>query len=264
MIKLIITDLDGTLLSGEKHIPDDFDEVLEKLHRKGIIFAVATGRNFEGIRRFFQDKIEKLYFICDNGAYIMEKGKVTKCTVIDKNTCCEVFNTIKNYEGIDVLACGKKGTYYTHSLPQMMSLMENFYAKTTFADDMCQIDDEIFKISINDMNDPLKSGSYQFMQDKFGDVLSIHPSGSIWMDMMQKDINKAVGVKYLQNILGITKEETMIFGDYFNDIPMLECAEYSFAMENAPDEVKQHAKYTAQNCDKQGVTKAIKEYVLNI
>ena len=263
MIKLIITDLDGTLLSNEKHIPPDFDEVFDKLCEKGIKFAVATGRNFAGVEEYFKDKVDKMHFICDNGAYLMEHDKLIQGVTINRELAHKVFKAVKSHGNIHVIACGKKGTYYTHCLPQTQELLKDFYTKTIFVDDMCDIDDDFFKISINDFNNPLKTGSYQYIVDNFGDLLSINASGDIWMDTMAKDINKGVGVEALQKLLGITKEETMVFGDYYNDISMLDKAEFSFAMSTAPDDVKAHSKYIADNCENYGVTKAIKEYVLN-
>lgn len=263
MIKLIISDLDGTLLSKGKHLPPDFDEVFNELNKKGIAFATATGRNFAGVQDFFGNIVDKMHFICDNGAFVMHHDKLVQAVTIEKEMSHRIFNAVKKYGGIDVLACGKKGTYYTHCLPQTQEIMNDFYTKTTFVDDLCDIDDEFFKISINDFNDPLKSGSYQYFVDNFGNDLSINASGDIWMDAMCKNVNKGIGVDVLQKLLGVTKEETMIFGDYYNDIPMLDRAEYSFAMATAPDDVKAHCKYIADRSESFGVTKAIKEFVLN-
>ncbi len=262
MIKLIVTDLDGTLLSNKKKTPADFDEVFNNLYEKGIKFAVATGRNFEGVEKYFKDKIDKMYFICDNGAFVMEHDKLINGITISRDLAHKIFKAVKSYGNIDVIACGKKGTYRTHCLPQTEEVLKDFYTQTIFVDDMCDIDDDFFKISINDFNNPLKSGSYQYIVDNFGDFLSINASGDIWMDAMAKGISKGVGVETLQKLLGITKQETMVFGDYYNDISMLNKAEFSFAMATAPDDVKAHSKYIADTCENQGVTKAIKEYVL--
>lgn len=62
-IKLIVTDLDGTLFTTDKRLPPDFDDVLYKLKQQGVAFAVATGRNFKGIDHYFTDKIQDMYFI---------------------------------------------------------------------------------------------------------------------------------------------------------------------------------------------------------
>ena len=262
-IKLIITDLDGTLFTTDKRLPPDFDRVLEDLYSRGIAFAVATGRNFEGIVHYFTDKLQKMHFICDNGAFIMEHDKLTRCVTIDRELCRRVFRTVKEYGEIDVLACGLKGTYYTHCCPEMQYTMDTYYAPVTFVEDMCSIDDELFKISYSDFNGgPIKSGSYDYMVERFGEELSIHPSGGIWMDSMNKSINKGVGVKALQEILGVSDDETLVFGDYYNDIPMLENAKNVFVVAGAPDDVKKYATRVVKSNDEYGVTEAIKEYVL--
>ena len=133
----------------------------------------------------------------------------------------------------------------------------------TFVEDMCNIDDELFKISYSDFNGgPIKSGSYDYMVERFGSELSIHPSGGIWMDSMNKSITKGVGVKALQEILGVTDEETLVCGDYYNDIPMLENAKNVFVVARAPDDVKKYATKVVKSNDEYGITEAIKEYVL--
>ena len=263
MIKLIVTDLDGTLFTTDKRLPPDFDNVLMELDRRGIAFAVATGRNFEGIIHYFTDKVQKMHFVCDNGAFIMEHDKLTHCVTIDKELCRRVFAAVKEKGDIDVLACGLKGTYYTHCCPEMQYTMDTYYAPVTFVDDMDSIDDELFKISYSDFNGgPIKSGSYEYMKERFGDELSIHPSGGIWMDSMNKSIHKGVGVKVLQEKLGVTPDETLVFGDYYNDIPMLESAENVFVVSGAPDDVKAYATKIVKSNDEYGVTEAIKEFVL--
>ena len=73
----------------------------------------------------------------------------------------------------------------------------------------------------------LGQGQVDYMVEKFGDELSIHPSGGIWMDSMHKTINKGVGVKALQEILGVTDEETIVCGDFYNDIP-IDCCKLNY------------------------------------
>ena len=263
MIKLIVTDLDGTLFTTDKRLPPDFDEVLYKLKEKGIAFAVATGRNFKGIDHYFTDKIQDMYFICDNGAFIMEHDKLSRCITIDKELCHRVFNAVEEYGKIDILTCGLKGTYYTNCCDAMQYTMDNYYAPVTFVENLCDIDDELFKISYSDFNGgPIASGSYEYMQKLFGSELSIHPSGGIWMDSMEKTVNKGEGIKALQQLLGITDEETLVIGDYYNDIPMLEKAKNVYVVSGAPDDVKKYATKIIKSNDEYGVTKAIKEHIL--
>ena len=133
----------------------------------------------------------------------------------------------------------------------------------TFVEDMRDIEDQLFKISYSDFNGgPTVCGSLEYLQDKFGEELSIQPSGGVWIDSMHKSVNKGEGVKALQEILGITDQETLVFGDYYNDIPMLENAKNVFVVANAPEDVKKYAARIVKSNDEYGVTESIKEFVL--
>ena len=68
----------------------------------------------------------------------------------------------------------------------------------------------------------------------------------------------------IQQKFGITREETMVFGDYFNDVEMLKAAYHSYAMENAPSGVKKHANFIAKSNIENGVLEVIKEVVLRV
>ena len=74
---------------------------------------------------------------------------------------------------------------------------------------------------------------------------------------MCKGITKGTAVRHLQEQLGITAAETAVFGDYDNDISMLQCADYSFAMQNAPARVRECARYLAPSNEDNGVVRQI-------
>ena len=88
--------------------------------------------------------------------------------------------------------------------------------------------------------------------------MKIKVSGKNWLDISHSNANKGYALKHLQDKLGISKEETMVFGDYNNDLEMLELAEFSFAMENAHPNVIKAANYMTKSNDDNGV-----EFILN-
>ena len=88
--------------------------------------------------------------------------------------------------------------------------------------------------------------------------LQVVVSGQNWLDISNSKANKGYALKKLQADLGVSKEHTVVFGDYNNDIEMLELAHYSVAMENAHPNVKKTAKYSTKSNSEQGV-----EYILN-
>ena len=76
MIKLIATDLDGTFLDSKKNKPADFPEVFKEIKRRGITFAAASGRDYNGAAMYFKDYIDDMYFICDNGASLYKNDLI--------------------------------------------------------------------------------------------------------------------------------------------------------------------------------------------
>ena len=88
-------------------------------------------------------------------------------------------------------------------------------------------------------------------------------SGDMWMDCMAIGVSKGQAIKILQESLEIKPEETMVFGDFYNDSQMLLQAKYSFVMENANEDMKPFGNFIAPSNDDDGVMRMIKKYVLD-
>ena len=88
-------------------------------------------------------------------------------------------------------------------------------------------------------------------------------SGSVWIDINNKGINKGDAVKKLQKDLNISYDETMVFGDYLNDAEMMASCNHSYAVANAHEEIKKMAKFIAPSNKKNGVLSTIENVILN-
>jgi hydroxymethylpyrimidine pyrophosphatase-like HAD family hydrolase len=82
-------------------------------------------------------------------------------------------------------------------------------------------------------------------------------SGEHWVDVMSPTADKGHALRAVQDARGITPEQTMAFGDYFNDVGMLDAAAYSFAMDNAHPDVRAHARFVAPANTENGVVRTI-------
>lgn len=262
MIKLIASDMDGTLLDDEKNLPPDFFEILERLKRNGIQFTAASGRSYPALTPVFGNCCDSINLICDNGAFIVQNGKNIFTGGIDPEVLREIITVChEKIPGAYLVLCGKNGLYVTDKYkPRSQKELGFYYSSRTVLDDLTAVDDVIFKIAVYDENNP-QEYSYPVLEKLYGDTLSLVVSGHLWMDIMQKGISKGAAIKKLQKAMGITPAETMAFGDFYNDADMLAAAEYSFVMENANDDMKQYGKFTAENNNSFGVTKAIRQYL---
>lgn len=263
MIKLIVSDLDGTLLSSDKKLPSDFFEVFDELERRGIAFAVASGRTYSAVDHLFPEEYRrKILFICDNGACTYHSEKLTHVFPLDRATFEELLDACERIGGFKPVVCAENGVYHLRSSDEFSDEVGRFYRNHMPIDDLHRISDTIFKLAVCDERGTYVHGKPEL--DKiFGDRLNVQVSGGVWMDVMAAGVSKGSALKALQKQLGVTSAETMAFGDYFNDLDMLQAAEWSFCPENGHEEIKKQVRFVCAGCDHGGVVKSIKKYALN-
>lgn len=257
MIKLIASDMDGTLLDSNKNINSEFSQVLKNLKERGIIFAAISGRDLESLKHAFKDVNEDIIFAANNGNFIMYKNEVLFENYIEKEDLNCILPTIRKNAKHYTIYCTKDGVYAESIFPYIVGL--RFGLKVNVVRNITRIDSKIIKIStfgkqkmIDKSLNALKIFEKKFM---------ITPSGSTCFDICKVGGHKGQGIKILQEKFNIKYEETMVFGDHMNDLEMMDSAYFSHAMENAREEVKNRARFITKTNDENGVIEAIKEIV---
>ncbi len=261
MIKLIVTDMDGTLLDENGHLPPGFTEILDRLMAKNIKLVAASGRPYYTLQTNFGPIGRHLSFICENGALVVDNNKVIYESAIDKNLVDEVINSAKEIEGNVLVLCTANCAYIENCSEEYLAEIRKYYTIVKHVDDLRNVTEDIVKVTICNLNNSLENLNTIF-KPKFEDRLNVVGSGEIWIDISNKGANKGTALKSLMETYNISREETMVLGDYYNDIEMLAQAEYSFVMENAPEDMKQYGKYIAASNVEHGVLRAIIEYAL--
>lgn len=263
MIKLIASDMDGTLLTAERKLPVDFFDVLEKLKKSDVSFVIASGRSYSTLLRDFNPHSDSMDYICDNGAFIVINGKVTKISKIDPKTVHEIISFCEKLYNVGLLLCGVNGTYHLKFKDMFNSEINHFYVNNIIVENLLAVTeiDDIFKIAVCDYKGA-KCETLPQLISKFGDNLTIQLSGDYYVDIMNKGVNKGAALKEIQENLNISTAETMAFGDYYNDIELLSRADFSYVMENANEDMFQYGKFIAKSNTENGVLQIIKEFVL--
>lgn len=260
MIKLIATDMDGTLLDGEGNLPKDFIETFYELKNKGIKFIAASGRPYYTLYQNFDPVSDDITYIADNGAMVVENGKITSYEKMEEKVIKEVLEACEKVDNITVILCGLKRAYHKPCSKEALNEINKYYIKKNVIKDYSEIDDIIFKISILDLG-KAKYNSFPIFKEKFDQSLSVVISGEVWVDFTNKGIDKGNALKLFREKHDIAFEETMAFGDFFNDVGMLKNAYYSFVMENASDEMKKYGRFIAKKNTENGVIEEIKKYI---
>ncbi|NLJ31470.1 MAG: HAD family phosphatase [Clostridiales bacterium] len=261
MIRLIASDMDGSLLDEHKQIPAEFFEIFPLLRKKGISFVVASGRSYCTLKQNFGPVSGQIDYICDNGAHLVHNGRAI-VTPLPPDLLKELIEQCDKLQGAQVLLCGRNGTYHKPYSHEFDDAINRYYINQKPVDNLTEIDDEIFKIAIYDRRGS-ENYIYPVLHGYFGESLSMQIGGEKWMDIMCRGVNKGAALKKIQDAEGILFEETMAFGDYYNDIELLNNAYYSFAMENSAPDMKRHARFVAAKNSEAGVVRAIREYALN-
>lgn len=262
MIRLIATDMDGTLLDDEKRLPRDFFPVLDRLVEKNITFAIASGRTYSAIEHLFPEKyVGKMSYICDNGACTVLNGKVENVFPLERDVYEKVISVCTATEDFAVIVCAESGIFHLDLDEDLSKDVVRFYKFHTKTENFFDIKGEIYKLAIRDKKGALNHGK-PLLEGVFGDKLNIQASGEYWMDVMAGGVSKGAALRALQKTLGVTSAETMAFGDYFNDADMLMSADYSFCMENGHEDVKKLCRFVAPDNNSGGVTKCIGKFVL--
>ena len=261
MIKLIATDMDGTLLDENGHLPQGFTDILDRIRAKNIKLVVASGRPYYTLQTNFGPVGRYLSYICENGALVVDNNKIIYESKIDNDIVTELINSSNEVDGNVIVLCSAKCAYVEKCSDEHLTEIKKYYTNLETVSDLAEVTDDIVKVTLCNLENSFQNLNTIF-KPKFGDKLNVVGSGEIWIDISNKGVNKGLALKNLMEADNISKEETMVLGDYYNDIEMLQQGEYSFVMENAPDDMKQYGKYIAASNVEHGVLRAILEYAL--
>lgn len=258
MVKFIACDMDGTLLNSKKQLPENFEYVLDELKKRGIIFAISSGRQYDSLNKQFEHIRDKIYIIAENGACVYDdKGERLLSNPLDKKSCAEIIEKLIDEKDLYIVVCGAKSAYGESRNKPILQHVLPYYIKYKTVESASEAsrNDDIYKIAVFD-----GQGSEKHCYPMLSDYYESHHvlvSGDDWLDVMKKGVTKGTAVKQLQEKLGISREECMAFGDFMNDYDMMKECEESYAMENAHPELKAICKHIAPSNDDNGVMRTI-------
>lgn len=257
MIKLIATDIDGTLLHSDHTLPEDLPELIQTLQAHNIIFSVASGRPYLTLKQSFESLSPNILYIADNGSHVVYQGKEIAVHAIDNSIITELILITRDISHAYSVVCTTNGAFVESAEPAFLAELEKYYVKYTVVDDLTKLNEQVIKYTVCDLNGA-EQGSYpKFLPYK--EKLQLSVAGFVWLDCMQKGVNKGTAIKEIQSLYHITPKESMAFGDYLNDLEMMQSVYYSFAMANAHEDLKKASRFETSSNDEDGVTTKIKE-----
>ncbi|HTF82275.1 MAG TPA: HAD family hydrolase [Cytophagales bacterium] len=252
MIKLIVTDLDGTLLDKDRQLRPEFWTLEQKLADHNILFAVASGRQYFNLLDLFERAKDRILFLAEDGTYIVYKGEELRLMPMKEPAVCNIIDQARTLENVHIVLCGKNSAYVEDSDEDFLQEARKYYKKIALVDDLKYVQDTFLKITLCDFNGAEKN-SLQHFKDQ-NDSFNVALAGEIWLDLTGVSAHKGTAITFIQDLFDISPEETLVFGDFLNDKDMMPVATHSYAMQNAEPELKEAARHvTEKDNDKQGV-----------
>lgn len=259
-VKLIVTDMDGTLLNSKHEVSDLFFEQFKILKEKNIKFVAASGRQYHSILDKLKSIKKDIAIVAENGAYVMENGKELYVNYFEATDVINFIKIAKDISHVFIVLAGKKKAYFLKGNPELETLVSEYYSENEVLNSFDVLpEDEILKIALYHPKGS-EANIYPFLKHLENDW-QIKVSGEFWVDIALPTNHKGTALESIQQQMGITEKETMAFGDYMNDVEMLKKAKYSFAMKNAHNEVKKIANYQTLSNDNLGVESVIAKLI---
>ena len=269
-IKLIATDMDGTLLDpkGQVDLPR-LEKILDQLDERGIRFVIATGNEIHRVKQLLGHLTERVVLIVANGARIFEGNQLLQAQTWDDDMVNRALEFFKGRECQDQFVVTsmnggfvKEGTVFTQ-LENFMTpeIIELFYQRMNFVEELeSHLFGGVLKMSLV-VGEERSDSVLEEINQLFNGSVQAVSSGYGCIDILQAGIHKAWGLQELLKSWDIKAEEIMAFGDSENDVEMLQLAGIAYAMENADDKAKAVATNFAPSNIQAGVYQVLEDWL---
>ncbi|MGS5019745.1 Cof-type HAD-IIB family hydrolase [Paenibacillus sp. JJ1683] len=261
MIKLVVTDLDGTFLNNKSQYDVElFKKVYAEMQQKGVTFVACTGKQCERVEKLFDEHGKGVWILGDSAARIKKDGQVVKEFSIDRDLALQAIDQIQDFDNnMTLIVCASDAAYVHSSISEdMYKVVKGSYERVLKTDSFANIDSRFIKITVFD-TEGRSTALRAHVENTLGGQIYIVDSEARWLDITALHTHKGETVKKLQEMLDVTYEETMSFGDGENDVELMAIAKYSFAVSNACENTKKAANFITKSNEENGVLLTIQK-----
>ncbi len=250
MIKLVASDLDGTLLKRPAtSLNPEIFEIVKELQAKGIPFISASGRPIQSQKTLWGPIADQISYVGENGALCLLHNKPYVVSYLDTTLAFRMIHEISKNPECKILVSCPTQCYILESDMEFRDYVDrHLQFDIGLVKDFSEITEPIVKVAYNH-----KDGwpeSLLYYKEMFAGEAVVVSSGNNWVDLMPLTCNKAEGLKLVLDKLGIPAEDVMAFGDQQNDMEMLSFVGHSYAMESGVPETKAIAKHITDSVEK--------------
>ncbi|MDN7241396.1 Cof-type HAD-IIB family hydrolase [Planococcus sp. N028] len=251
MGKLLLLDIDGTLLNSHKKLPASAKEALLEARANGHELAIATGRGPFMLKKL-ADELNIDTYISYNGQYIVHQGEVLHKEALNSETLSTIVEFAEKRDHPVVFMTEEKMVSSIDYHPDIDESIKTLkYPHPRMIEDF-HLKNDIYQALLfceKEEEPPYK--------EKFTDMDFIRWH-RVSCDIVPKGGTKARGIEKLIKKAGYSIEDTIAFGDGLNDVQMMATAGFSVSMGNGTEETKEQASYITDHVDNDGLAKAFR------
>ncbi len=259
MIRFIACDLDGTLLDGNRQLPEEIFPLISALTARGVLFAPASGRQYENLRTLFAPAEDSVLFLCENGALVKYRGRTLHLAPIGDGLLKGALDEIRAIPRLHPVLCGTETAYIEGEAEPFRTLSFEAYTRCRAVPSLDGVigKEPICKIAVYD-EISAADRCIRVLPQRLGGLRTIL-SGDHWCDVSAPEANKGTAVAKVQELFGFAREECLAFGDHMNDYEMLSRCGSAFVPENAYPPLKERIGRTIPSNTEGGVLWKLKE-----
>lgn len=230
-IKLIASDMDGTLLDGNGQVPPETFDLIRALRSRGVHFAASSGRRYDRLCEFFAPVKDQMDFVASNGAQVYADGVQIDREVYSHLAIRRLAKTVSMFPNMHLALFDRTKSYLLDDEDKFVREVDKDLPNVERIYELPSPRVSIIKASIFCDDGNVMDNAY-VLQRELGDLFTFAPSGSSYIDAMQPGISKASGIAQLMEHYGIERGEVMAFGDAMNDYEIIRFVGTGCAMAN--------------------------------
>ncbi len=263
-VKLLLADVDGTLVTQDKVLTGRAIEAVHRLHDAGVIFAITSGRPPRGMAMLIEPLDIRTPIAAFNGGLLVGRDmSVLEQRVLPEDLVVPVSDAMQSFS-LDVwLYSGADWYVPTADGPHVAreAWTVKFQPKI-MADGVKGLTGSVAKlVGVSDDTDAVTKATTA-VHDKFGDHVTAAASQPYYLDVTHPQANKGAVAKYLAAKYHLEPEDIATIGDMPNDVLMFAHSGLSIAMGNASPEVKRCARRVTTSNEDEGFANAVDKFIL--
>lgn len=242
MVRLVASDMDGTLLDENSKVPEETYGLIRELRERGVRFVAASGRRADTLMEYFEPVSGLVDFVASNGAQVIVDGELVDREVFSYASVRRLERAVSMFDCLHLVLFDRTRSFILDDESCYGREADKDLPNLVRVDSVPSAHTNVIKASVYCEESPMDMA--YVLTREMGDDFVFAPSGRSWIDVMQRGVNKATGIVQVLEEHGISPEEVMAFGDSMNDYEILRMAGRSRAMGNGRYAVKQISEKT--------------------